>query len=83
MRDKINGLKLRKCQSVPAQILWRFIQCFVCVCVKALQHPCLSCYTSTVLYAWNNSAASGKIFMKFDIGELFKICGEGSSLIAI
>jgi hypothetical protein len=39
--------------------------------VKALQHPYLSCYTTTLLYAWNNLAASGQIFIKLDIWELF------------
>jgi len=34
MRDKINGFKLKKCQSVPTQIPYRFVLCFVCVCVS-------------------------------------------------
>jgi len=32
----------------------------------------LSCYTTTVCYAWNNLAASGHILIKLDIWELFE-----------
>ena len=33
--------------------------------------------------AWNNSAPTGRIFMKFDIDCFSKICRENSSFITI
>jgi hypothetical protein len=34
-------------------------------------------------YRWNNSANTGRIFTKFDIWEISKICRENSILIKI
>jgi hypothetical protein len=39
------------------------------------RHVCLS--------TWNNSAPTGRLFMKFDIWILFEICRENLSLIKV
>jgi len=37
-----------------------------------LRHVCLSVRPSVRLFAWNNSAPIGQIFMKFDISVFFE-----------
>jgi hypothetical protein len=46
-----------------------------------LQRATISFIMSVCLSAWNNSAPTGQIFMKFDY--FLKICQENSSLIKI
>jgi hypothetical protein len=43
----------------------------------------MSVYSSVCPSAWNNSAPTGRIFMKFDVCVFSKICRENSSFIKI
>jgi len=48
-----------------------------------LRHICPSVRPSLRLSAWNNSAPTGRVFMKFDILHFSQICRENSSSIKI